>query len=44
MAAALPETSQEPEDVAAMVSWLASDEARFITGHQFPISSGKQLM
>ncbi|MBW8827092.1 MAG: mycofactocin-coupled SDR family oxidoreductase [Acidobacteria bacterium] len=44
MAAALPTSGQEPEDVAAMVSWLASDEARFITGHEFPISSGNQLM
>lgn len=44
MIAALPEGGQEPEDVAAMVSWLASDEARFITGHDFPISSGNQLM
>ena len=44
MAAALPQGSQEPEDVAVVVSWLASDESRFITGHEFPISSGNQLM
>jgi (+)-trans-carveol dehydrogenase len=44
MSSALPQGSQQPEDVAAVVAWLASEESRFITGHQFPISSGNQLM
>jgi NAD(P)-dependent dehydrogenase (short-subunit alcohol dehydrogenase family) len=29
-----------PEDVAAAVAFLASDEARFITGHVIPIDGG----
>jgi NAD(P)-dependent dehydrogenase (short-subunit alcohol dehydrogenase family) len=44
MGSALPQGGQEPEDVAAVVAWLAGDESRFITGHQLPISSGNQLM
>jgi NAD(P)-dependent dehydrogenase (short-subunit alcohol dehydrogenase family) len=44
VATALPEGMQEPEDVAATVAWLASDEARFITGAQIMIGSGNQLM
>lgn len=35
---------QEPSDVAATVAWLCSDEARYITGAQVPISGGNQLM
>lgn len=30
----------EPKDVAAAVAFLASDEARFITGHVIPIDGG----
>lgn len=32
--------SPSPEDVAAAVAFLASDEARFITGHTLPIDGG----
>jgi (+)-trans-carveol dehydrogenase len=44
MGSALPQGRQEPEDVAAVVAWLASEESRFLTGHSLPISSGNQLM
>ncbi|MBW8826642.1 MAG: mycofactocin-coupled SDR family oxidoreductase [Acidobacteria bacterium] len=44
VATAMPTGSQEPEDVAATVAWLASDDARFITGCQLPIGSGNQLL
>jgi len=30
-----------PEDVANMVSWLASDEAAWVTGHEFIIDGGR---
>ncbi|MNS58161.1 Levodione reductase [compost metagenome] len=30
----------EPKDVAAAVAFLASDDARFITGHVIPIDGG----
>ncbi len=30
----------EPKDVAAAVTFLASDDARFITGHVIPIDGG----
>jgi len=36
----LPYTAVEPEDVAALVAFLASDEARYTTGAQFPIDLG----
>jgi NAD(P)-dependent dehydrogenase (short-subunit alcohol dehydrogenase family) len=29
-----------PEDVAGVVAFLASDEARWITGHTLPIDGG----
>jgi (+)-trans-carveol dehydrogenase len=43
-ATALPNGMQEPEDVAATVAYLASDDARFITGTQILIGAGNQLM
>jgi NAD(P)-dependent dehydrogenase (short-subunit alcohol dehydrogenase family) len=30
----------QPEDVAAAVAFLASDDARWITGHTLPIDGG----
>ena len=30
----------QPEDVASAVAFLASDEARYITGHTLPIDGG----
>jgi NAD(P)-dependent dehydrogenase (short-subunit alcohol dehydrogenase family) len=30
----------EPEDIANMAVFLASDEARMITGHVYPVDSG----
>ncbi|MHB1986466.1 MAG: mycofactocin-coupled SDR family oxidoreductase [Acidimicrobiales bacterium] len=36
----LPIPWVDPEDVAAAVSWLASDAARFVTGTAFPIDAG----
>ena len=30
----------EPEDVASVVAFLASDDARWITGHTIPIDGG----
>ena len=30
----------EPEDIAAAVAWLVSDEARYITGSQIPVDLG----
>ncbi len=43
-ATALPQGIQEPEDVAATVAYLASDDARFTTGTELKISAGNQLM
>jgi (+)-trans-carveol dehydrogenase/(-)-trans-carveol dehydrogenase len=37
---ALPEPWVEPEDVSNAVLWLASDEARFVTGATIPIDAG----
>jgi len=36
----LPDTMSEPEDIAATVAWLVSDEARHITGAQIPVDLG----
>ena len=30
----------EPEDIAAMALFLASDETRKVTGHVYPVDSG----
>lgn len=37
----LPDPVSEPEDVAAAVAWLASDEARHVTGIQLPVDLGR---
>lgn len=37
---ALPKELLEPEDVSALVAWLASEEGRYVTGAQFPIDLG----
>ena len=34
----------EPEDIAAGVAYLASDEARFVTGHNLVISGGRGMV
>jgi len=39
----LPKTRLEPEDIAACVSWLVSDDARFITGVELPIDLGNKI-
>jgi SDR family mycofactocin-dependent oxidoreductase len=36
----LPEVISQPEDIANAVAWLASDEARHVTGIQLPIDLG----
>jgi SDR family mycofactocin-dependent oxidoreductase len=36
----LPHQSMSPDDVAAAVAWLASDEARYVTGAQLPVDFG----
>ncbi|MFT4265405.1 MAG: mycofactocin-coupled SDR family oxidoreductase [Nocardioides sp.] len=38
---ALPDPVSEPEDIAAAVAWIASDEARHVTGIQLPIDLGR---
>jgi len=37
---ALPVQVLEPEDIAAAVAWLASDEARYVTGVALPVDAG----
>ncbi|HVV10477.1 mycofactocin-coupled SDR family oxidoreductase [Amycolatopsis sp.] len=37
----LPETISESEDIAAAVAWLASDEARHVTGIQLAVDRGR---
>jgi SDR family mycofactocin-dependent oxidoreductase len=39
----LPDPVSEPEDIANAVAWLASDEARHVTGIQLPIDLGTLL-
>lgn len=40
---ALPVALLEPEEIANAVAFLVSDEARFITGVQFPVDAGFNL-
>jgi len=37
----LPDPVSEAEDIAAAVAWLASDEARHVTGIQLPVDLGR---
>ncbi len=37
---ALPQQSMAPEDVSGTVAWLASEDARYITGAQIPVDLG----
>ncbi|MFI5041613.1 MAG: mycofactocin-coupled SDR family oxidoreductase [Acidimicrobiales bacterium] len=37
----LPVEAMEPEDVAAVVAFLASDDSKYITGAQIPVDAGK---
>jgi NAD(P)-dependent dehydrogenase (short-subunit alcohol dehydrogenase family) len=37
----LPDITSQPEDKAAAVAWLASDEARHVTGIQLPVDLGR---
>jgi NAD(P)-dependent dehydrogenase (short-subunit alcohol dehydrogenase family) len=39
----LPDPVSQPEDIANAVAWLASDEARHVTGVQLPIDLGTLL-
>ena len=43
LSALLPVDLVEPEDVAAAAVWLASAEARFVTGVALPVDAGVQL-
>jgi SDR family mycofactocin-dependent oxidoreductase len=43
LAALLPVDLVEPEDVGAAVAWLASDDARAVTGVTLPVDAGVQL-
>ena len=36
----LADPVSQPEDIAAAVAWLASDEARHVTGIQLPVDLG----
>jgi len=40
-ASSLPDGNSEAEDIAAAVAWLASDEARHVTGIQLPVDLGR---
>jgi SDR family mycofactocin-dependent oxidoreductase len=40
MGNAMPVQVLEPEDIAAAVAWLVSDEARYITGVALPVDAG----
>src|SRR5215831_1030751 len=43
LTAPLPVELLEPEDVSAAVAWLASDDARQVTGIALPVDAGVQL-
>jgi NAD(P)-dependent dehydrogenase (short-subunit alcohol dehydrogenase family) len=36
----LPHASMKPEDISNTVAWLASDEAKYVTGAQIPVDIG----
>jgi SDR family mycofactocin-dependent oxidoreductase len=38
----LPVDALEPEDISAAVAWLASDDARYVTGVTLPVDAGNQ--
>jgi NAD(P)-dependent dehydrogenase (short-subunit alcohol dehydrogenase family) len=40
MANPLPVDMVEPEDISAAVAFLASDEARYVTGSTLPVDAG----
>ena len=41
---AMPEPAlMQPEDVAGAVAWLASDDAKYVTGAQIPVDMGTLL-
>ena len=40
MGNAMPVDAVEPEDIAAAVAWLVSDEARYVTGITLPVDAG----
>ena len=37
---AMPIDAVQPEDIAATVAWLASDDARYVTGSVIPVDAG----
>ena len=39
----LPDVISQPEDIANAVAWLASDEARHVTGIQLPLDLGNSI-
>lgn len=39
----LPHLSMKPEAIADAVAWLASDEARYVTGAQIPVDMGTSI-
>ena len=40
---AIPVQAVEPEDIAAAVAWLCSDDSRYVTGSQLPVDAGATL-